>query len=133
MYPPVEVALPWARVDSDPVAVRLIVTGEDGRMYTRDLFTKVVWQATFRSADLVYRKRADGMHALRHFYASMLLARGVSVKELAAYLGHSDPDFTLRVYTHLVSSSHERARAAVDEVFGWHEPDGNPDDGLEAA
>ena len=53
------------------------------------------------------------MHALRHFYASTLLAQGVSIKELATYLGHADPGFTLRVYTHLVPSSHERARVAV--------------------
>jgi len=58
------------------------------------------------------------MHALRHFYASTLLARAVSIKELADYLGHSDPGFTLRTYTHLVPSSHQRAREAVDAVFG---------------
>ena len=42
------------------------------------------------------------MHALRHFYASTLLARAVSIKELADYLGHSDPGFTLRTYVHLM-------------------------------
>jgi integrase len=57
------------------------------------------------------------MHALRHFYASVLLSEGVSVKELADYLGHADPGFTLRTYTHLVPSSYQRARAAVDGVF----------------
>jgi integrase len=38
--------------------------------------------------------RHDGMHVLRHYYASVLLAAGVSVKELAEYLGHADPGFT---------------------------------------
>jgi integrase len=55
--------------------------------------------AAFRTAGIEYRKRADGMHALRHFYASVLLAQGVSIKELADYLGHTDPGFTLRTYT----------------------------------
>ena len=36
--------------------------------------------------------QASGMHALRHFYASILLTHGVSIKELAEYLGNSDPD-----------------------------------------
>jgi integrase len=58
------------------------------------------------------------MHGGCHFYASTLLAQGVSIKELAAYLGHSDPGFTLRVYTHLVPSNHQRARVAVNTVFG---------------
>jgi hypothetical protein len=42
------------------------------------------------------------------------LADGVNVKELAEYLGHGDPGFTLRLYTHMLPSSHERARKAVD-------------------
>jgi hypothetical protein len=33
----------------------------------------------FDRAELEYRKRADGMHALRHFYASVLLAQGVPI------------------------------------------------------
>lgn len=58
-----------------------------------------------------------------------LLAQGTSIKEPADHLGHSDPGFTLRTCTHLVPSSHERARTAVDEVFGRP----GADDGLEAA
>lgn len=120
--------LPWKDPEGDPVTVRLLVTGDGGRLYTGDLFHKVVWMGAFRAAGLTYRKRADGMHALRHFYASVLLAQGVSIKELAEYLGHSDPGFTLWTYTHLVPSSHERARLAVDGVFG-----GSHDHGPEAA
>jgi site-specific recombinase XerD len=58
------------------------------------------------------------MHALRHPYASVLLDAGESVKALSGYLGHSDPGFTLRVYTHLLPTSHERTRSAVDSFFG---------------
>ncbi|MDQ4092755.1 MAG: hypothetical protein M3143_04915 [Actinomycetota bacterium] len=43
---------------------------------------------------------------------------GVSVKELAEYLGHSDPGFSLRTYTRLVPFSYERVRLAIDGVFG---------------
>jgi integrase len=122
------VTLPWAEPDGKPVTVQLLVTGDGNRVYTGDLFSKVVWRGAFRAAGVEYRSRADGMHALRHFYASTLLAHGVSIKELADYLGHSDPGFTLRTYTHLVPSSYERARLAVDGVFGLESADG-----LEAA
>ncbi|WP_409181467.1 site-specific integrase [Amycolatopsis sp. VS8301801F10] len=128
-FPAVAVTLPWQKADGERVTVRLLMTGENGRLYTGDLFTKVVWQGAFRKAGLTHRGRADGMHALRHFFASVLLARAVSIKELAEYLGHRDAGFTLRTYTHLVPSSHERARQAIDTVFG--RPDA--DDGLEAA
>ena len=46
-----------------------------------------------------------------------MLAGGVSIKELAEYLGHADPAFTLRVYAHLLPSSHDRARAVINDRF----------------
>jgi integrase len=61
------------------------------------------------------------MHALRHFYASMLLDAGESIKAVSEYLGHSDPGLTLRVYAHLMPSSTERARKAIAAAY-------NPDD-----
>ena len=42
---------------------------------------------------------------------------GESIKALSQYLGHSDPDFTLRVYTHLRPSNHATTRQAVDDFF----------------
>jgi integrase len=62
--------------------------------YSGDLFKKLAWRPAFDRAEIVYRKRADGMHALRHFYASVLLAQGVLIKELADHLGHADRGFT---------------------------------------
>jgi integrase len=106
--------------------VQLLVTGENGRLDSGDLFTKTIWHNAFTKSNLA----VDGMHALRHFYASALLAQGVSIKELAEYLGHSDPGFTLRTYTHLVPSSFQRARTAITASFNsgqrltaWTRPD----------
>jgi hypothetical protein len=45
----------------------------------------------------------------------LLYVHGVSVKELAEYLGHADPGFTLRVYAHMMPGSHDRARRAIDD------------------
>lgn len=61
--------------------------------------------------------RSNGMHALRHWYASVLLEAGVSIKALSEYLGHADPGFTLRTYTHLMPSTEARAREAVDAAL----------------
>jgi hypothetical protein len=46
-----------------------------------------------------------------------MLAGGVSVKELAEYLGHADAAFTLRACARLRPSSHARARAVINERF----------------
>jgi integrase len=70
------------------------------------------------------------MHALRHFYASALLDAGENIKALSQYLGHTDPGFTLRVYTHLMQSSDGRTRKAVDGVLARI---GSASDGPETA
>ncbi len=54
------------------------------------------------------------MHALRHYYASAFLEAGVSIRAVSEYVGHSDPGFALRVYAHLMPTSDERARQAMD-------------------
>lgn len=58
------------------------------------------------------------------------LDAGESIKALSEYLGHHDPGFTLRTYTHLMPSSETRTRAAVDRLF---RDDESVDDGPETA
>jgi integrase len=70
------------------------------------------------------------MHALRHFYASVLLDAGESIKALSEYLGHADPGFTLRTYTHLMPSSESRTRCAIDRMLNG---DSGTADGLVTA
>jgi integrase len=43
-----------------------------------------------------------GFHTFRHTCASMLLESGKNIRQVAAWLGHTDPAFTLRTYTHLM-------------------------------
>jgi len=61
--------------------------------------------------------RRNGMHVLRHTYASVLLDAGKSIEALLRYLGQPDPGFTLRVYTHLVPAGENRTRRAIDAAF----------------
>ncbi|WP_442814003.1 tyrosine-type recombinase/integrase [Streptomyces sp. NBC_00151] len=94
----------------------LILTGPMGPLPDRNRFDDREWRPALRAAG-VETGRDNGMHALRHFYASVLLDAGESVKAVSEYLGHHDPGFTLRTYTHLMPSSGKRTRAAVDGVF----------------
>ncbi|GAA3469907.1 integrase [Nonomuraea roseola] len=58
------------------------------------------------------------------------LGRGVSARELAEYLGHADPAFTLRVYAHMMPGSHDRARHAIDSRLFKPRPTSASEEGL---
>jgi integrase len=52
----------------------------------------------------------DGLsaHKLRHTFASVLVACGDDPAVVMAQIGHADPRFTLRVYTHLMRRGEDR-------------------------
>jgi integrase len=56
-------------------------------------------------------------HALRHAFASWLLAAGESVIAVAERLGHENASLVLKVYGHLVSGREEHTRRAIDAAF----------------
>jgi integrase len=58
-----------------------------------------------------------GFHALRHYYASLLIRHGESVKVVQARLGHASATETLDTYSHLWPDSEDQTRAAVDGVL----------------
>ena len=49
-----------------------------------------------------------------HFYASLLIDGGESVKVVQARLGHATADETLNTYAHLWPDTEDRSRTAVD-------------------
>ncbi|WP_225636014.1 tyrosine-type recombinase/integrase [Streptomyces solaniscabiei] len=130
-HDPVEVTLPWKTLDGPPVTASLLFVNvrNKARALHRTRFNEYVWRPALTAAG-VPLGRENGMHALRHFYASVLLDAGESIKALSEYLGHHDPSFTLRTYTHLMPNSEARTRAAVDRVFRY--PD-STEDGPETA
>lgn len=56
-------------------------------------------------------------HDLRHFYASMLIEGGASVKTVQRRLGHASAVETLDTYGHLWPESEEQTRATVERVL----------------
>lgn len=91
-----------------PAADGLVFTTRERKPLNRNYINVHVWKKALRVAS-VDPSRTNGMHALRHYYASALLEAGVSIRAVGEYLGHADPGFTLRVYAHLMPASDERA------------------------
>jgi len=122
------VTLPWEHPGGELVTARLLLYTRERGALNRNMFNAHIWKPALRTVG-VEPTRDNGMHALRHFYALVLLDAGESIKAGSEYLGHSDPGFTLRTYTHLLPNSEQRTRRAIDRVLGQ---DGSAD-GLDPA
>lgn len=92
----------------------------DGRVFTNgagrpldEALFKTPWQVA-RSSTGLARVR---IHDLRHFYASVLIAAGRSVKEVSERLGHKNASETLNTYAHMWPTDDDGTRAAVDAAF----------------
>ncbi len=124
-YPPRPYTLPWERPGGKPHTCSILFRWPtDGQHIKARNYSETIWKPALVKAGVIAEPakdgrsrrryvttRREGIHQLRHYYASVMLAGGVSVKELAEYLGHSDPAFTLRVYAHMLPCSHDRARS----------------------
>jgi integrase len=89
-FEPVPVTLPWDTSTGELRTVLLYLSTPDGQPSSRPKFNANVWKPGIRRAG-VDDDRRNGMHVLRHTYASVLLDAGESIKALSHYLGHSEP------------------------------------------
>lgn len=115
-YPARRVVLPSESPDGTPTAATLVLSTRETGALNRNYFNPHIWKPALVAAG-IEPDRTNGCHALRHHFASVLLDAGESIKAVASYLGHADAGFTLRVYTHLMPSSAERTKAAIDAAF----------------
>jgi integrase len=73
-----------------------LLEGERGAAVDWNNWGERVWRATCKKLDVSYPP-----YSLRHTYASLLIAEGHSVVEVAAWMGHANASTTLTNYAHL--------------------------------
>ncbi|MBX9243429.1 site-specific integrase [Actinotalea ferrariae] len=90
----------------------LVFRTATGRPLRRSTFGDI-WRAAVTEAGI------EGLvpHGLRHYYASLLIRHGESVKTVQERLGHASAVETLDTYSHLWPDSDDRTREAVDSVL----------------
>jgi integrase len=102
-----------AHLANYPAGVDGFVFAPGGKPIRRTTFGSV-WRAAVKAADA---PTGTGFHELRHYYASLLIRHGQSVKVVQARLGHASASETLDTYSHLWPDSDDRTRTAVDSVL----------------
>jgi integrase len=115
------IPLPQVVVDALAAHLAAFPAEPDGLMFklsgkpiTRSAFGHK-WRTAVDTAGL---PTGTGFHGLRHYYASLLIRHGESVKTVQARLGHASAVETLDTYSHLWPDSDDRTREAVDSVLG---------------
>ncbi|MEJ7831789.1 MAG: tyrosine-type recombinase/integrase [Nocardioides sp.] len=113
--PQVVVDVLAAHLAANPVGESgLVFTLREGEPISRQAFGHL-WRPVARAAGI---PPGTGVHALRHYYASLLIRYGESVKTVQARLGHASAAETLDTYSHLWPDSDDRTREAIDSVLG---------------
>ncbi|WP_216211658.1 tyrosine-type recombinase/integrase [Amycolatopsis aidingensis] len=79
-------------------------------------FNRDAWHPAVRTAGLT-PSPGTGQHQLRHYYASMLIDGGASMKEVQVFMGHASIKITADTYGHLFERSNDRARGIIDTAF----------------
>ncbi|MFC5141027.1 tyrosine-type recombinase/integrase [Actinomycetospora rhizophila] len=91
----------------------LVFTVGNGSGLRRTAFSRV-WRPMVAAAGAPV---GTGFHDLRHYFASLLIRHGESVKTVQSRLGHATAAETLDTYSHLWPDSDDRTREAVDTVL----------------
>ena len=99
-----------------PRRCEYICTSADGKPVTSSAWGRG-WEAfnhaMERAAGQPFAVRA---HDLRHTFASMLYDAGVDIKTAQKLMGHTSPEITMRIYTHL-SEAREASSIGKMEAF----------------
>jgi integrase len=91
-----------------------LFTTAAGMLYRQEHYGARVFAPAVRKAGL---PAGTTSHALRHHYASLLLAAGESVVAVAERLGHENATLVLTTYGHLMLDSEDRTRRAIDAAW----------------
>lgn len=82
--------------------------GEDAPVFSRrsgdELYPQNVSKAVLKPSAKALGLGWVTFHTFRHTCASLLFDEGRNVKQVAEWLGHADPSFTLRTYVHLMDA-----------------------------
>jgi integrase len=91
----------------------LVFPDSEGGHLRRQNWRRRVWIPALERAGVPYFRSYD----LRHTCATLLLYEGRTLNEVAEHLGHADPGFTARTYTHVMRDASRRRRITISEAI----------------
>jgi integrase len=116
LYPPKEQMLLDETDPRRPVTrpARLVFVSRDGLPLRRSTWA-YPWSKAVKDVAL---PKGFGYHGLRHYFATLLIHGGASVKTVQLALGHANPTVTLNTYVGEWPDAIDRTRNLVDAELG---------------
>lgn len=99
----------------DPPADVPLMSGARGGRPRNDEFYSKAWRPALKAAG--FDPKRYKFHAARHYCVSAMLARGVPITEVAAYVGDA-VETVSAVYAHWLRDSDSMAKGALDAALG---------------
>ena len=84
----------------------LVFPTSEGTAMLHQNLVRRMWDPIQKSSNV----RRLNFHATRHFFASLMIAKGCTLKNLTESMGHHDPAFTLKTYGHLFEDDADARR-----------------------
>jgi integrase len=75
--------------------------------------TRKRWQKVCATLDIEYQ----GVHSLRHTWATRALEKGIDVKVVSHMLGHKNVITTMNIYQDVLPAEKEKAAKQLDDLF----------------
>lgn len=116
LYPPVEIEIDDETNPRKPVRRTAKLVFTTNRLNQMHRATWAHYWAPARDAAGI--PKGTGLHCTRHYFATLLIHNGASVKTVQLALGHSSPTVTLDTYVGEWPEAHEKTRAIVDGALG---------------
>jgi len=99
------------------VQTDLIFTTLEGKPINLRSFDRA-WKGLIKQADVSDIR----FHDLRHMYVSLMIERGFDARVLADRVGHEDPSFLLKRYSHSFEKARKSAAVPLSDLLGEAPP-----------
>ena len=105
----------WFRLADERFDKRLDEYYLASTIYRLPIFPQVIgrWLGEYERA---WGMKRVSCHGLRHTYCSLLLSQNVPIQTVSKYMGHSDSTITLKVYSHFIPDTQDKAVNALSNL-----------------
>lgn len=105
----------WFRLADDHFDKKLDEYYVAANIYREPVFPQLVGQ-WLRKYESDFGMKRVSCHGLRHTFCSILLSQNVPIQTVSKYMGHSDSTITLKVYSHFIPDTQDKAINALNNI-----------------